>query len=951
MENKIKPKKIKQIENKKNFHSNNINNNNKNSNKKNNTNIKIKKAVIDLVNNNNNDLIQETKKINKNLINSYNNKKNNCITLPDKNNINNNNNINTNFIEKNNTMLNSNNKKFKFINRYYSNLNRSKTITNLGKISNSDFNNNNNHHHQFNYSSNKNYFKSLYNFNLNKKFKSSSKKKIKSLSKNDSNKNNKIINRNIKILKSSKNTKKNNIIEEINILNLNNNSNSNNNIFNSNNNNNTMYEKKYNFYNINNNRNKSSLIKNIFNSNDNSIENNIDNNHIKNFLKNKLYNKINNINNNDNNNNKNYKNNNINFIEKIKKRPKSNFSLRSNRSLLNKSLNNNFNSNNNINNNNFTLFLNIYSNWGNSTKICINNIKFFNKENKEIFYANSNISNFPFVSKFHKSEIKKIFFNFNQEILSIRFIEILNGFNDLGIKNIQILNDKNKNIWKGVIRKINQLTNKTHKIEIFKNSIYKKISPKYSSQIILHSNNNNINNNKNNNSNSNFNRTLSNNNSKINNIFINNTNNKNNSNKIKYYSPFRENKKISKISIEKNSINSQETIINYELCNKIKFNLHSNYGNSFYIGLTGIEIFDNNNNNINNKIKYCNFHFQNTKNILFKTNNNNFTNNPNKMFLTKINNKYSNIEIEFKSKEKIKFIKFFNYNFYSNLDCCVKECEIIFYNNKKVLNNIKIYLFKPPGENNIDFSQNFHFPFVNNNNNKKNNIFTIKKNIFNYYYYYSPHFPIGFIIKIEIYSNYGDFNYIAIDDIKIFDENNENIINKTEKIFFLPFNNNNNDCFLYTEFSNSKLINNNGINRIYFFYENYIQLNKIEIKNYSKNYSMNIKDIKIFIDDNIIYEGEIKGNGQNNIINFNYNEALNESYVNQDERPRYEMIQINQIKMLRIIDYDEIDCQNDFKSKIIETLENNNDFINDEKHSNSDFNDDNNDNNNNNINV
>jgi hypothetical protein len=113
---------------------------------------------------------------------------------------------------------------------------------------------------------------------------------------------------------------------------------------------------------------------------------------------------------------------------------------------------------------------------------------------------------------------------------------------------------------------------------------------------------------------------------------------------------------------------------------------------------------------------------------------------------------------------------------------------------------------------------------------------------------------------------------------------------------------------------------------------------------------MNIKDIKIFIDDNIIYEGEIKGNGQNNIINFNYNEALNESYINQDERPRYEMIQINQIKMLRIIDYDEIDCQNDFKSKIIETLENNNDFINDEKHSNSDFNDDNN-NNDNNINV
>ena len=58
---------------------------------------------------------------------------------------------------------------------------------------------------------------------------------------------------------------------------------------------------------------------------------------------------------------------------------------------------------------------------------------------------------------------------------------------------------------------------------------------------------------------------------------------------------------------------------------------------------------------------------------------------------------------------------------------------------------------------------------------------------------------------------------------------------------------------------------------------------------------MNIKDIKNFIDYNIIYEGEIKGKGEINIINFNNNNNFNENYLVEIQKLRYKMYEINNL--------------------------------------------------------
>ena len=74
-----------------------------------------------------------------------------------------------------------------------------------------------------------------------------------------------------------------------------------------------------------------------------------------------------------------------------------------------------------------------------------------------------------------------------------------------------------------------------------------------------------------------------------------------------------------------------------------------------------------------------------------------------------------------------------------------------------------------------------------------NNCFNIKKylnlcnevkyclinpiNVYNKEYdYYCPSYPSGFVIKLSLLNNYGSNDYIGLDQIKLFDENNNEII-------------------------------------------------------------------------------------------------------------------------------------------------------------------------------
>ena len=630
---------------------------------------------------------------------------------------------------------------------------------------------------------------------------------------------------------------------------------------------------------------------------------------------------------------------------KLNKRTKSNIILKSNDKISsgNKKLIKNIKSNklmclknifsNNIskevneeNNNLITYIINIYSNWGNSTKISINSIKLYDLEKKEIPVEKASFNiNQPWISKYFKSENKKIFFSIKEDY-KIKEIEILNGFNDMGIKNIQIVQEKNnKNIWKGIIPKINQITNKVHKIEINNIKIdnnSKKLSAVYNSN----NNTNTINENK-----INFN---------TNNINLDKLKS-NYNNILNFEFSSLSSERIIKKNLKKNllnkiinnqsnnSINNKESILNdtnnnnlpYEICNKIKIYLLSNYGNFNYIGLTGIEFINENDKYIDPNLEFKNYyankqHLNNLReqradkqmlNNLFKTKNE--SNDPNYMFMCYLKNAF--IEIEFKNDIKIKDIIFYNYNNIEHLDCCTKEIKLIFYKSNKLSNCYKkIILFKPPGEDDVDFSQKISYPFKNNYNNniyKNKKLKKLKDYIYNQFYY-SPILPSGFILKIEIFSNYGNNEYIGIDEIQIINYNMENIINKA-KIFFFPDKtilNPQSNPVLFTRFSNINSVNENrGLNRIIFIFDNFFILNKIIIKNYSKYYDIGIKEIKIFIDENIIYEGEIKTNG--NITKLFFNNLDNEYIDNENEiikpYPRYDMFEDNNRKSLVLRKY------------------------------------------------
>ena len=526
----------------------------------------------------------------------------------------------------------------------------------------------------------------------------------------------------------------------------------------------------------------------------------------------------------------------------------------------------------NSNNKLYKLIFIIKTNWGNVTKIGINNIKLSDKNNKNlpIKYSNYDTTK-PYIAKYIKGESKKLIIGFDKKY-NLKNIVIINGFNDIGVKNLLIENDKGKILWKGNIPKIDVMNIREYYISIDNYTNYNtntcKKNPLFSKTLYLYREDNN------------------------------------NLCNFKYSSSSKR--------ISQNDDNYETLRNNYEVCDRIKIKLIKNFGNRDYIGLSGIELYDNYNKLINILEKKKNIRINENiinlreKKILYNLfNNKNDTIDPSYMFLTTNYNAF--INIEFKQAIKISKIIIYNYNNNIYKDCATKGILIYFYYNKKS-NKIKkpIFLYMPPGEENIDYGQILLYPFDNNSfyDKKMKKISNLNLNSINYkmiynkeYQYYSPFLPFGYILKIEIFSNYGNKNYIGIENIQLFDEENKEInlnfssiknnknsidysndsnytsnINNNEinpRIFILPEAqriNPNNRPIILSKLQFIKDLNNDlGEKRIYFIFNECIALSRICIHNYNKNLDISAKDIKILLDDNIIFEGKLKKIGINNI--------------------------------------------------------------------------------------
>ena len=378
-------------------------------------------------------------------------------------------------------------------------------------------------------------------------------------------------------------------------------------------------------------------------------------------------------------------------------------------------------------------------------------------------------------------------------------------------------------------------------------------------------------------------------------------------NNINYYS--------NNISINENT-NQLQLNKNFIEFNKIRFLLTSNYGHKKFIGLTGIEFYDIKYELINiEKASSVGALPKDLKTIfndndevrIFENVFNNFnnTNDIENMWVTKFNkiSPFSFIEIYFEEKIKISKIKIFNYNQKEKLDICVKtidiylddkffkkislrqgtgECAYDFLDNNNLKNNNKENSFISFEKKiSYDFGQLIKFPILNEEKNisksisKNNDKIKFASELYEQCYE-TPYLPYGGIIKFQFINNYYKgislkdeldllkYNDIGVDKIEIFDEEGNNLN--------LNYKNNN-----YKIISNCEMLHNdenkiilNGIhnenneNSVFFVFEKNVQISYIKFyplmkkENDKEIKSLNsLQKIKIFCDNNIIFEGNL----------------------------------------------------------------------------------------------
>ena len=321
---------------------------------------------------------------------------------------------------------------------------------------------------------------------------------------------------------------------------------------------------------------------------------------------------------------------------------------------------------------------------------------------------------------------------------------------------------------------------------------------------------------------------------------------------------------------------------------KIRINILSNYGNQLSVGLTGIYLIDNYSKRItfdtassigalpkDLRTVYENENDCRIFENLFNDINN--TIDENNMWLTLINHE-PYIEICFDDYINLSAIEIWNFNEPMSLDNGVREIEIIFDEDENKKYNL--FLWKGLGIDYYNYYQkikcdeNYLKKLSNKYNKLKNDINLI-------------HLPIGFVFKIVFISNYGDEETISLKKIEIFNEKEEKlgkynlIIDPNYTINLRDGVVNDllvDDYFYYHEFydfhkNKDSLCNNN----VYICYDEIVQVKYIKMHNTNdERFKLtSAKEIQIYCDDILLYEGKLNQMGEN-IINFDNNGTTND---------------------------------------------------------------------------
>ena len=313
--------------------------------------------------------------------------------------------------------------------------------------------------------------------------------------------------------------------------------------------------------------------------------------------------------------------------------------------------------------------------------------------------------------------------------------------------------------------------------------------------------------------------------------------------------------------------------------NKIRLIITQNYGNRKNVGLTGIEFYDLKNELISvetaetigamPKDLRTIYDDENDDRIFENVFNGiNNTDDETNMWLTSLKKEESPpyIELFFADVINIKRIKIYNFNKKNELEKCTKTIEI--YLDDEYYDTI--YLYQGIGETCLenkdkkDFGQDITFPIkkidLSKYENKKDEI----KKYASFLYeqcYETPYLPCGYIFKFEFISNFS-INYkendnIGLDKIEIYNENGDNLFNvkeykiltNTELI---------SDKEILFKYNNIKLCYYETYNdSIYYIFSEPVFVSYIKFSHLKSNTLDTVKDIKIFCDSNIIFEGSL----------------------------------------------------------------------------------------------
>ena len=380
-----------------------------------------------------------------------------------------------------------------------------------------------------------------------------------------------------------------------------------------------------------------------------------------------------------------------------------------------------------------------------------------------------------------------------------------------------------------------------------------------------------------------------------------------------------ENDSFNDLNFNSDNINNNNNIYNslespnYIEFNKIRFVISSNYGHPKYVGLTGIEMFNVKSEQINIESALTIGALPKDLRTLYKDENEqrifenvfnkiNNTNDSENMWVTRLKKNYDFpfVELYFKEKLRVSKIKIYNYNEKDKLNICAKTIELYldeeYYNTinlkqgtgeiafdfvKKENNKNKNNIYEMEESeiiDNEDFGQEIFFPIKqikkeneindNINNNIKNASFLYKQ------CYETPYLPSGYNLKLVLMSNYYKgiapveeldllkYTDIGFDKIEIYDEEGKNMI-KNDKYKIIS----NSEIFHNDEINDDKeriiingAQNENGNNCLFYLFETSKSISYIKfypLQDNNKPVLNSVKEIKIFCDCNIIFEGDL----------------------------------------------------------------------------------------------